>query len=311
MRISRRHASLVVVLGFAVSAAACQSCFKANPPTGVQATTPLTILIKGGFKYVHTPADHQIEIAFLKDAPLPCDVKQLGLELTVQDGEIVVPATPPADMTFNPAGAVITFGDNAAEPLTVARGARPAAPFHPGNPDADTDWEDLQWVPSLAPSYPSNPLNPNWRDLVDGRVVLTHGKLVGAKPSDDVAFKGQFQFKRASDATTFTQSLTDRTLYTGQMPGDRVIINLAHAKSGISRIEIKPVAGRPVKLLLIGNHKAGTVHVGDVIKDYCAFYELMSPVPPMSERLLPVYIGDPSKPLAGQPTPGAYCPGEF
>jgi hypothetical protein len=101
---------------------------------------------------------------------------------------------------------------------------------------------------------------------------------------------------------------------TTRLPGDRIVINLANARSGITRIEVKPKAGRPVTLMLMGKHDynaAELIHVGDTVTHYCAFYELMSPVPPMSERLLPVYIGDPTKPLGGQPDPGAYCSGEF
>jgi hypothetical protein len=311
MRMSRR-ASLLTVVAMTACTAACQSCRNVSP-TSVQATTPLTIQIKGGFRYVNSPAQHQLEIAFMKDTMGACMVHQLGVELSVKDGEIVVPATPPADMTFDPGGAVVTIGDNAAEPLTVVRGAQPSAPFHPASTATDADWSDLRWVPSLDSLYPASKLNANWRTMVDGRVVLTHGTLVAAKPSDDVAVNGVFTFSRASDGATFTQALTDRTTYTGQVPGDRVIINLPGARSGISRIEIKPVGGRPVLLLLTGTHDqaAPVLKPGDTINHYCAFYELLSPVPPMNERMMPKYMGDPSKPLLGQPSPGAYCPGEM
>jgi hypothetical protein len=313
MSMSLRRASLLVMMGVTVCANACGSG-RSNPPSDVPATTtPLIIEISGGFKYVHSPADHRVEIAFLKSTTGACTVNQLGVELAVKDGDIVVPASAPADKTFDPGGAVVTFGDNPAEALTATRGPNPGPPFHPANPDTPAaNWEDLSWIPRVDTYYPGNPLNPNWRQMVDGRLVLTHGKLVAAKPSDVAAVTGLFQFKRASDGTTFQQSVTDNAIYTGQVPGDRVIINLANARSGISRIEIKPSGGLPVKLLLTGIH-AGIpmMHPGDTITHYCAFYELRSPVPPMTERLLPVYIGDPALPLAGQPSPGAYCPGEF
>jgi hypothetical protein len=313
MRMSRR-ASLMTLVAMTVCTAACQSC-RQPAPTSVQATTPLTILITGGFRYVNSPAEHQLEIAFMKSTTGACMVHQLGVELAVKDGEIVVPATPPASMSFDPGGAVVTIGDNAAEPLTVVRSGQPVAPFQPLNPSlsTDADWTDLKWVPSLDPFYPGNKLNPNWRQMVDGRVVLTHGTLVAAKPSDDVAVSSVFTFTRPSDGATFTQALTDRTTYTGQVPGDRVIINMPGARSGITRLEIKPIGGRPVTLLLTGIHDlaAPKLKPGDSINDYCAFYELLTPVPPMNQRMLPKYMGDPSKPLAGQPSQGAYCPGEI
>jgi len=270
----------------------------------------LIVEITGGFKYVQSVANHEVDVAFLKSTTGACAIKQMGIELVVKDGEIVSPSPAPADLTFDPGGAVITFGDSGAEALTAVRTAAAPAPYHPASP---TDWDDLVWIPRFDAFYPNNPLNPNWRQLVDGRMVLTHGKLVAGKPSDDAARTGLFQFTRQSDGATFQQAVTDRAIYTTQLPGDRVIINLANARSGITRIEVKPSGGLPVKLLLVGRHTeaAPKLKPGDVIHHYCAFYELLSPVPTMAERMLPTYIGDPSKPLLGAPSPGAYCPGEF
>jgi len=324
MRKGRRFGSLGLAGVAAIVAAACDSCPGANrtvtrePVTNGQVTR-LVMNVTGGFKYAYSEAGHQLEIAFLKDTPGDpnkgeCYVHQLGVELTVKEGDIIVPAAPPADKKFDPAGAVITFdGATTAKPLNVARGTRPQAPFQPLSRNTDADWMDLSWVPSIQFFMPESTLAENWRSKADGRVVLTQGTLLGAKPSDDAAVNGVWDFTRKSDGAKFRQAATDRTVYTTEIPGDRIVINLANAKSGITRIEIKPTStSRPVNLLLVGRHMeaAAQLHVGETITHFCAFYELLSKVPPMNERFLPVFAGDPSKPLQGQPTPGAYCPGE-
>ena len=63
------------------------------PATTAEATTRLELESYGGFAYVHTPSEHKVEIAFLKDAfvqePDPttnqprtvCEVDQLGVDL--------------------------------------------------------------------------------------------------------------------------------------------------------------------------------------------------------------------------------------
>jgi hypothetical protein len=311
MKVSRRIASLLLVSGVAAYVAACRSGHEMGP--GGVRTTRLTIEIKGGFKYVHSPDQHMLEVAFLSSTHGDCEVKQLGVELTVQDGIIVVPSPAPLTRTFDPDGAVIRFGDNENDPLVVERGDRPATPFHPTRPGRESSWKDLKWVPSIEEFYPDHPLHRDWRSMVNGRVVMTHGQLVASRPSDDAAIKGLFKFRRDSDDTTFTQSMTDRTIYTGRVVGDRVVMTLEHPRRAPERIEVKPVGTSPVKLLLIGMHADAKprLNLNEVVTHYCSFYELLSSPPPMRERLLPMYIGEPAKPPLGQLSPGAYCSGEF
>jgi hypothetical protein len=312
MSVARRVVSVLIALGAIAYAAACRSGHEGG--SSGPRTTRVTMEIRGGFKYVHSPENHMLEVAFLNSTTGDCKVEQLGVKLTVVEGLIVDPLIPPLGNTFNPDGAVLHFGDNPDEVLTVQRGDRPVTPFHPPRPKSDASWKDLKWVPSVSSFYPDHPLNPDWRSLpvVNGRVVLTHGTLVGIRPSDDRAVTGLFKFQRESDGATFTQAMTDRTIYTARVPGDRLIITLDHPTSAPQRIEIKPIGNRPVKLVLVGLHDDGhVIHPNEVVKHYCSYYELLSSPPPMSQRLLPVYIGDPQKPPLGQPSPGAYCSGEF
>ena len=270
----------------------------------------------GRVQYVYSRKDNQLEVAFMKSSTkddTECDVMQLGVDLTVKDGEIIVPATPPPGNVFDPGGAVVTFGDNQQERLVVERGPKPGSPNHPTSPDDEASWRDLQWIPNLGAELPKNPLNPKWRELVDGRFVLTHGTLVGAKPSDEDAANSVFTFSRKSDGLSFTQAITDRALFTSEIPGDRVIVNMPGARGGVSRIEVRSVKGAPVVLLITGKHPdvPKRLKVGDVITHYCEYYVLMSPVPAFADRLLPAYVGDPGKPLGGNLSPGAYCSGDF
>ncbi len=52
---------------------------------------------------------------------------------------------------------------------------------------------------------------------------------------------------------------------------------------------------------------------GSEVKDYCAFYQLMQPIPPPQQRLRLIYGEGPGKADVaerGAPSPGPFCPGQ-
>ncbi|HWW86430.1 MAG TPA: hypothetical protein VNZ26_22705 [Vicinamibacterales bacterium] len=281
--------------------------------------TTLELTSQGGFAYVSSPDSKTVEIAMLKSTTGECTVPQLGAKLRVDDGRIVEPSG--AGATFDPGGAVITFEGTGNNGVTLVGPGRPDTP-RPDNPTT-SDWHDLKWVPDTRPSYSSNPLNPNWRSMTDGRIVLTQGTLTAEPPSAPGAVVSTWKFKRTSDSTSFEQAITDKTHYSVHLSSNQVVINLVGARSSAtpSRIVVEPLdKRRTVALTLIGTHdpNAPQIGVGDPLKDFCAFYELLLPVPPMSERLIPFFLGPypqqtaPSTPPPGNGgSPGAYCPGDW
>ena len=293
-------------------------CRPSGPVSGP--TTRLEFEAYGGFAYVPSPRDGTMEIAYLKDSTLPgCAVDQIGTDLMVIEGNIVDPKEPPANRMFDVGGAVVKFPDldESNETLVAKRGPRPVAPFQPGNTSDVTLWEDLQWVPSVSSEYPNSSLHPDWRNMVDGRVVLNRGRLVAAPPSDIVVQDALFEFKTPSGSKSFRQAITDTTRYVATVPRDRVVITLNGTNLKYSRIEVTPIAqGRPVKLKLIGRHSHGSpsdIPLDTPINHFCAFYALLQPVPPVSEQLIPHFFGNPGVAAAnrdGQPSPGALCPGD-
>ena len=305
-----------------------------KPPTS---TIRLELESFGGFAYVHTPSEHKVEIAYLKDAlvqePDPatnqprtvCEVDQLGVDLLVVSG--VIESTPaPANRMFDLAGAVVTFPDLEAHATTlvVNRGNRPtAAPFGPANPGNVADWADLKFVPGTiyaqsTTDYPASSLNPNWRSLVDGRVVLTHGEITAINPSDVAVRDSIFEFKSNSGTqAAFKQAMTDRTVFRADVPADRIVIHLTGAtETKVNPIIIRPVTpGRPVKLKLIGRHVHQTppvLPVNAAVEHYCAFYQLLQPIPQAKDQLIPyLFSGPPAASAGGQPSPGALCPPDW
>jgi hypothetical protein len=273
----------------------------------------------GGFAYIPYRQDHRLEIAYLRDINVPgCNVDQLGTELMVIDGNILeVQGGPvPADRKFNLAGAVVTFPDLETSnlPLTATRGNRPSG--RPANTKNPVEWEDLKWVAGIGQDFPNSSLNLKWRELpiIDGRLVLKGGRVVALHPSDVVATDGIFDFKKGT-ITAFSHAVTDRLLYAVDVPNDRVVMQLTSAASGITRIVVGPRnPGQPVQLKLHGLHSSSTsttLPVGAPITDYCSFYQLLQPVPPQTEWLIPHFAGTTTAPAAGVglPSPGVYCPG--
>jgi hypothetical protein len=314
-----------------------------NWPKTPTVITKLELESVGGFAYIHAPGDQELNVAFLSDPPataerdkagnLVCDVKQLGVDLIVLSGTITSfssnPAKPiPANRTFDLKGAVVTFPDLAksTQPLDVIRGDRPPAPGPWGPPDTSnpTHWQDVKFVPGMryaggrrAPDYPLSSLDPNWLTKVDGRVVLTHGVVRARHPSDVAAKDSVFEFKSKSGTqASYKQAITDATTFAADVPSDQIVINLTGSAFGYTQIILKPAAsGRPVRLKIRGRHTHQTpadLPIGSAIRDYCAFYELLQPVPSANDQLIPHLVSAPAIAAgSGQPSPGPYCGGEW
>ena len=90
----------------------------------------------------------------------------------------------------------------------AVRGDRPAPPYTPQNPADAAQWHDLGvGCPASADQYSSS-LNPDWRNMVDGRVVLKGGSIKGMQPADLVVQNNLFEFRKGS-TPVFRQALTD------------------------------------------------------------------------------------------------------
>jgi hypothetical protein len=317
-------------------------------PPGV--VTALELESYGGFAYIQPPGANELSISFLKDykkdEPDPanptgppvtvCEVDQLGVDLLVISGAIAsVSKGPnlapiPANRTFDLAGAVVTFPDlsKSSQALVVNRGDRPTGPFGPADPNNESHWLDLKWVPgtsyaasarSAPPNYPASTLNPNWPSLIDGRVVLTRGTITAAHPSDVAIKDSIFEFRSKSGARNpFKQAVTDTTQFKADVPSDQIVINLTGAASGITQIVVKPSKpGRPVRLKLKGRHVHQTkpeLPLDAGIDHFCAFYQLLQPVPDFKDQLIPHRVAGPtiaSAGFSGQPSPGPFCPGDW
>jgi hypothetical protein len=309
MRISGRRMLSLAALGAAITSAACQSFCP---------STPLEIEVYGGFAYVKSAQNHELDIAFLKSTnTASCNVTQLGVDLMVVSGNIIEPANPPASRMFDLGGAVVTVGDTSpSNQLAAVRGGRPDPPYHPANPNNDADWEDLKWVPGTRSDYPNSTLNPNWPSIVDGYIKLTNGRIVGAHPGDVVVKDSVFEFRKANGTGSFTQAITDTTKYLARVRGNQVVLSLTGARSGINRIVVQSVDGAPIKLKLMGRHAAqtpATLALDDPIAHFCAFYELLTPVPPAAEQLIPHFKGVAAAQPSGSSgaSPGLLCPGDY
>lgn len=287
-----------------------------------QPTTALELEIAGGFAYVLAPpADRKVEVAYLRSIDAPgCSVPQIGTALNVIAGTIVEPANNPAgNTTFDVGGAVITI-DNTQPPTGAIAPPLGPHPPNPNRPQPHTDpakWNDLKWVPNVSPDHASSTLNPGWRSMVDGRMVLIGGTLTGFEPSKIGARDAMWEFRNPDGDPPYQQAITDRTLYRARVNGNTVALTLGGARSGVTHIVVKPsTPGQPVQLQLLGKHdpNAPPLTVGDPIHHFCAFYQLMQPVPAAGKQYLPFYLGDPASPQqigGGRGSPGFYCPGDF
>ena len=225
-----RRSSLLIVLLLTLGLSACRGC-RPTPPAGsgpgpgegAAGSVDLQIEFYGGFAYVPTLAENRLEIAYLESTNVAdCSVKQLGTDLQVIEGRIVEPSTPEASNRFNLDRAVVTFPalESGSIPLIVPRSQRPMTPpFKPANTSRAAEWEDLKWVPNVREELKSS-LNPDWRNLVNGRLVLRGGRVKGLHPSDVVVRDSEFEFRRKDGTPAFRQAITDRCSTTcASLPG--------------------------------------------------------------------------------------------
>jgi hypothetical protein len=322
-----------IVAGVVVAAIALGSWSFASPP---RATTRLIIEISGGFAYVPDPGNQHLHVAYLEDVFVPpdtdtnhdmvidandepvCDVKQIGTELMVVRGTITDSRpTTPGNRTYNLKGAKVTFPDlNGPAPTFVRTLPTPT------NVTAPAAWTDVQFVPSIKEFHAGNSrIIPLWRTKVNGFITLRGGAFVGAVPTDPLVASTYFEFKQ-NGVLKGTSAVTDKIIYTVDVPEDHVEIRFSGSSYGFSRLTIAPTApGMPVRLRLRGLHSMGSAASyanGDEIKDFCAFYSLFKasptapePTPMSSSSRLKMFLVNTTPPLAsgGQPSPGFFCDG--
>src|SRR6185436_18623232 len=132
-------------------------------------------------------------------------------------------------------------------------------------------------------------------------------------PSSPIFKKSHFDFK-ANRVSQFKAAMTDKTIYTVDVPGTNIEIQLSGPAGGFTKLVIQP-QGNKVELTLTGLHDMGSTIPGDgaPLKDFCTFYQLLQPRPAKAEFLVPHYIE--SRAGAGGagalPSPGFFCPGEW
>ena len=283
-------------------------------------TTALEFETRGGFAYVQTPPQNMVEVAYLKPTNVDgCTVPQPGTNLNIIRGVIVTvePASIPSSTnSFDVGGATITLppGESTGGPISTKPG-HPPSPNHPSDSNSETDWADTRWIPYVSPDYPTSSLNPNWRTMVDGRLVLVGGRFTGASPSKVAARDLLWEFRDPDGDTPYQQSISDTGRYKAQIKGDSVTLTFTGARTGLTRLVVRPqVAGDPVVLQLEGMHDMSStqpIQVGGKIDHFCAFYQLMQPVPPVSKQYLPYLIGEiGATGSTGSGSPGYYCPGD-
>lgn len=301
-----------------------QAPAKKLPKKILPASIQLEIVIDGGFAYI--PSGDTLNIAFLEDfrytgandanketteTTVFCDVDQMGTDLDVLEGEVVVPG--PAQRKFNLDGAAVSFPalDASSGAISASRGPRSSSPFTPVSPDIAAQWTDLRFVSSLKAEHGAS-LNPKWRFLVNGFMTLKGGTLAGQKP---LRFAHEtFDFKRGS-ASEFVQSLTDRTLYTANVNAGQIEILLHEATAGVEKIVVKPSgSSRTVRLAVTGKHQQNNKPIvpGQELKEHCAFYQLLDPIPQPETWLRPHLVVRDAESLKRIPrTPGFFCPGDW
>jgi hypothetical protein len=296
-----------------------------TPATSVAPATRLVIEITGGFAFVPTPSQHLLEVAYLNDVQLKeggapvCTVDQLGHEMQILRGIIVdvdhttnQPA--PESNKFDLDRAVVEFPALASAniPLTFNRdawGTDPPTPTGPADPDNESHWHNLRYVPSILRAG-QHALRKDWQEVVNGRLVLQGGDVRGTFPSDPAMKRAKFEF-RENGTPRFTMSVIDKVIYTVDVPGTTIELLFGNnATQGYRRLEIAP-QGNMVRLAVRGIHADDdglTLGMTRELTDHCAFYSLLQKVPPSSTWLRPFYIsnqllanGDP------QPSPGFYC----
>jgi len=309
-------------------------------------STTLDVTLHGGFGYVVDP-DLAIEAGFMKSSATPsCDVPQFGANLRIDDGKIVSP--PNHATTFPVTQSVVTFDGTGTSPVTLTGvlaphmksaatgGAKPGSttlatlalqgpgsgtrPMPGTNED---DWRDLYWMPHTRLNYWDDPIDPNWpTNAVTGRVKLTGGVLSAGIPSDGAAVNGLWEFKTTSGKfPSYQQAITDRLHYRSQVSGGTITINVMGPMP--ETIVVAPIDNRKtVGIVIVGIHGGDSMPIGlnDPLKHFCTFYQMLKidNRPGADDQLIPYFKGAgttsngaPTVPSGGQPTPGAYCPGDW
>jgi len=281
--------------------------------------THVTMNLEGGFAYVKVPSVNEVDVSFLKDTHVMegttdvCTVHQLGVKLKVTGGTLIQPASEPAN-GFDVASSIVTIDNATSPPLNANRGS----PAGSSPPASDAEWADLKFVASVKDRYGSGTtLRTDWLSQVSGRLKLTRGTLKGVHPTDVFMKKGVWEFKGGAGAPApFTQAMTNATEYTVDVSGDQVALTLTDAGGSTSQIIVRADASHAVTLLVEGVHddSSGQIPVDAPIKDFCAFYQLLNPVPPSTAWLIPYWKGDPTvtdPTKKGNATPGGACPGDW
>ena len=340
---------MVLVVVAAVAIAWWWWYMRATTRVGTAASsTRLEIEITGGFAFVAPTSGNILEVAYLNDwvlrkdlnnngvmepteppvftdvngngvqdanEPDTCNVNQMGFTLTVDRGivDASVGKTVVAGIAENIDKAVIRFPalEAADIPLTIGKSTVwPPTPNLPANPDNEADWKDM--VPTLR-SYHGGTINPNWQNMVNGRMVLPGGQIKATMPSIPVFKKAHFEF-HAGNASKFKAAMTDKMIYTVDLPGSTVELQVTGATSGLTKLVLKPQGNRVV-LKLAGTHDMTVPGDRAPLKDFCAFYQLLQPMPDPKDFLLPIYIAaapaTPLPPGSQQPSPGFFCNGDW
>jgi hypothetical protein len=305
----------------------------------------LTIETNGGFAYVSPNAgDNHLNIAYLNswkheanldtdpELEVACDVEQIGTELKLIVGDIVAhePSTKPVPPTreFNLDKAIVRFPavEAANQPLTMVRDKFTDPPTEPANPDDPKEWKkNLKWIPSIkeyhAGNVSSTTIRPDWPDVVNGRMELRGGEIVATTPAIPIYKKAHLDFRQRG-VSKHKVSATDKSIYTikipiSDLPGGNLEITLSNATSGFTKLVIKP-QGNKVELQLTGLHAMGApdLNDGDPLRDFCAFYQLLQPMPDAKDFLVPHFmkatLAASTAPNTnalpyGKPSPGIFC----
>jgi hypothetical protein len=291
--------------------------------------TKLRIDTTGGFAYVSPPAgNNRLEIAYLNDwrhaedvdgdgrPDEVCNVVQMGTRLKLTKGSIAShePASfpLPPSREFNLDKAVVTFPalDAANIPLTVGHTGWPSSNSSPGNPNNEADWKDM--VPNLREHHAGTTIAPNWRDLVNGRLVLPGGHIKATIPSSPIFRQARFDFK-AGNNVKFRKAMTDKTIYTVDVPAATLVVHFSGAASGLTKLVIQP-QGNNVELTLTGLHDGSPIPGnGAPLTDFCTFYQLLQPRPSGRDFLVPHYVAASTGGGGGggSPSPGFFCSGDW
>ena len=325
-----------IVGAVVVAAVALGSLSFASAPAG---STRLIIEISGGFAFIPEPSNQRIHVAYLNDvfvapdtdtngdgsitpadAPV-CDVQQIGTELKVIRGvvtESLPVAKTPANRTYDLAGARVTLPHLTGSTPTAVR----TLPT-PTNVTSPASWTDLHFVPSIKEFHAGSQVIPGWRSKVNGFISLRGGTFVGSTPTDPLVQSAYFEFKQ-NNIVVGRSAVTDKVIYTVDVPQDYVQLNFSGSAIGYTRLKIEPPpSGGPVRLRLRGLHSMNTAASyadGDEIKDFCAFYSLFKktpssaePTPMSSAERLKMFYKNATPPLASgdQPSPGFFCDGSW